>query len=179
MMKAFGKIIVTIFSITMLLSTACSLYPQKKIYVFPTSEVTVVGDTIYCSGKPFAKLWTIDGNYDRQERLFSTQAVNGGGLAIHYYTEDKDIWIHPVNGLSVYHDGKEYTRIDDMERVWNARDKSTTIHAGGRRMEKEDLIRSHVFYIKISDDGKYVYYKSDGILWNSSHEYQVEYGISN
>jgi hypothetical protein len=61
-----------------------------------------------------------------------------------------------------------------MQRVWRVRDESTAIHIGGRRMEKEDLIRSHVLDIKISADGKYVYFESDGMLWNSSHKYSVE-----
>lgn len=170
----------------------CMFTHQQKLYPFPTNEVTVVGDTIYCSGKPFAKLWTIDPNFPMQDRLFSTNTLyGGGGLAIHYYNNDKDVWIHPEKGISVYQNGKEYTKIEDMQKAWseirkevrdysNPQNKlpSTHLHIGGRQMEKEDLIRSHVFDVRISNDGKYVSFKSDGILWNSSHKYAVEYGTS-
>jgi hypothetical protein len=184
------KIIQLILAITIIALTACA-------HITP-SGVTVEGDTIYCAGKPYAKLWSIDSHLYMHDKLYSEQTTTFGlGLAIHYYNNDKEIWIHPGKGLSVYQDGNEYTGIENMQRVWNntiqearvyddkghwrwrdERPKLPALHIGGRPMEKEDLIRSGVFDVKISNDGKYVYYKAQGMLWNSSHKYLVEYGTS-
>ncbi len=166
-------------SITSLVLTACS---QKKLS-FSESEITVQGDTIYYSGKPFAKLSTIDADAILlgKDALFSSQTVSGFGLAIHYYDSDKDVWIHPRKGLSIYFDGHTYNKVNEMQQVWEKSRKQIRTARGfplrlaGQYMDKEDVIRIGVYDVKISNDGKYVRYKSQGMLWNSSHKYRIEY----
>ena len=84
-------------SITTLVFAACS---EKKLSLIE-GEITVQGDTIYYSGNPYAKLWTIDTDLYMTEkgRLFSKQATRGLGLVIHYYSNSKDIWIYPKKGV--------------------------------------------------------------------------------
>jgi hypothetical protein len=64
-----------------------------------------------------------------------------------------------------------------MNRVWAAFAKQDTeIYIGGKRPEKEDLIRSVFYDVKVSADGKFISYKTQGVIFNSSHKYLVEYG---
>ena len=184
------KKIVPMFTLIVVLA-AC-MFTGQKLYPFPGNEITVAGDAIYCGGKPFAKLMTLD--WDREETLAESPVVSGIWLVIHYYDNDKEVWIYPRKKLSIYQEGKEYTKIEDMQQVWSKfnqeiraynerhelypQQKAPHIYINGKDAEKEDLIRSVVFDVRISEDGKYVYYKSQGILWNSSHKYLVEYGVS-
>ncbi len=187
------KIFVSIFGVSIFIVIGCAFFQYKNISDFPPCEVTVAGDTIYCSGKPFAKLWSISSHCYTDDKLFSTDATSGLGLAIHYYNSDKDVWIYPEKGLSVFQDGKQYPKIEDMQRVWDVssreareyynaghgmppQNKLPVFHNGGKAMGKEDLIRSVVLDVRIrsDNDGVYVYYEAQGMLWNSSCEYLVE-----
>lgn len=48
----------------------------------------------------------------------------------------------------------------NVSHEMNPQNKLPSIHIGGRRLEKENAIRSVVFDVKISNDGKYVFYKA-------------------
>jgi hypothetical protein len=166
------------------LLSGCMWMEKPKLYPLPSGEVTVVGNVIYCSGKPFAELRYLD--IDNTAAPLS-EATRGFGLVIYYYQKDKEVWIHPKERMSIHRDGVEYTKIEDMNRVWAAflknhetddpnRIKWAYIYIGGKRAEKEDLIRSVFYDVKVSADGKYISYKTQGIIFNSSHKFLVEYG---
>lgn len=175
----------------MVVFTGCMM--DQKLITCPLSEggVRVADNIIYCGGKPFAELRYFD------TRMAKTLAEAKGiisELVIYYYNIDKEVWIHPKKGLSIYRDGEKYSSIEDMKRVWGAfkqehdaymrkegkfPKKWATIYLGGSPWHKEDAIRGvYADSVRISPDGKYVYYKTQGVLWNSSHKYQVEYGVS-
>jgi len=171
----------TFLILCLVLLSGCMGLQKPKLYPFPSNEVAVRGSVIYCSGRPFAELKYFD--------IYNTgvpfsEATRPLGLVIHYYENDREVWIHPKKRLSVVREGIEYTKIEDMNRVWTdfhkskdpSRAKWAYVHIGGKQWEKEDIIRSFVYDVKVSTDGKVISYKSQGIIFNSSHKYLVEYG---
>lgn len=146
-----------------------------KMYPLPEKSVLIEGDKIYCNGQLFAEL-----------RYFWTHEPTNShhGLAIYYYPYNKEVWIVPKEGWSTKLDNKEYFAISDLNRIEKEfrgkpiTDKGPYRLIGGNPPEKEQLIRSRVTDIKISEDGKYVNYKTDGMFFKSSHKYLVEYGVS-
>jgi len=166
--------------LTFVLLSGCMWMQKPKSCPLLSDEVTVVGNVIYCGGKPFAEL-----RYFDMENTAAplSEATRGFGLVIYYYQTDNEVWIHPKERVSVYRDGVDYTKIEDMNRVWAAfRQKHETkwayIYIGGKQSEKEDLIRSVVYDVKVSADGKFICYKTQGIILNSSHKYLVEHDVS-
>ena len=184
------KIIIFVLSLALIILTGCTLTQKPKSYPFPAGAVTVKDNVIFCSGKPFAELKYLEAfDADDAQSPF-TEKTRGRGLVIYYYRDNKEVWIHPKERLSVSRDGTEYTKIDDMERVWGEfmREhkllvkhklnsiKWAYINIGGRSMRKEDAIRNVFHEVKISDDGKSVFYKTQGMFFDSSNKYLVEYG---
>jgi hypothetical protein len=167
--------VISITVLTFVFLSGCTWMQKPKLYPLPSDEVTtVVGNVIYNSGKPFAELRYFDIN---NKGVPLSEATAGPGLVIYYFQQDKEVWIHPKKRMSIYQDGIEYTKIEDMNRVWAAFAKQDTeIYIGGKRPEKEDLIRSVFYDVKVSADGKFISYKTQGVIFNSSHKYLVEYG---
>jgi len=169
--------------IAVIIISGCMWAQKPNLYPLSSNEVTVVGNVIYCSGNPFAELRYFD--IDNTGAPFSDLTYSMG-LVIYYYQKDKEVWIHPKKRLSIYRDGVEYTAIKDMNRIWAGflQDHKTqdpnlkwaSVYIGGKSWEKEDMIRSAVYDVKVSTDGKIITYKSGGIFFNSSHRYSVEYG---
>jgi len=162
--------------VTLFFMNSCSAFSGNvKMYPLPEKGVHVKEDKIYYNGKLFAEL-----------RYFWTHKPTNShhGLAIYYYLYDKELWIVPKEGWSIKLDNKEYFSIKDLNRIEKEfkgkpmTDKGPYRLIGGTSPTKDQLIRSRVTDIKISEDGKYVYYKTDGILFKSSHKYLLEYGVS-
>jgi hypothetical protein len=171
---AMKKVISTMV-LTFVLLSGCMWLQQPKLYPLPSGEVTVVGNTIYSNGKLFAELRYFDIN---RKRVPLSEITAGPGLVIYYFQLDKEVWIHPKQRMSIFRDGIEYTKIEDMNRVWAALEigHDAELYIGGKRPEKEDLIRSVFYNVKVSADGKFIFYKTQGVIFNSSHKYLVEYG---
>ena len=151
---------------------SCNAFSNDiKMYPLPAKSVHIEGDKIYCNGQLFAEL-----------RYFWTHEPTNShhGLAIYYYPYDKEVWIAPKKGWSIRLDNKEYFLIKDLERIVREFEGKKIDPRRGPTLlfeppRKEQL---SVTDIKISEDGKYVYYKTGGILFKSSHRYLVEYGVT-
>ena len=190
------KYIVYIICLTLILLAGCMSVQKPKMFPFSGGEISVVGNVIYCNAKPFAELRCFEA-IDKDATAPVLECTEGLGLVMYYYAADREVWIHPKEGISVYRDGVEYIKIEDMNRVWreflherkiraNTVYESTAnrvswahLNIGGKAAGKEKLIRSYVYEAKISEDGKYVSYKTQGMLFDSSRKYSVEYGLSN
>jgi hypothetical protein len=135
-----------------------TLSETTKSYPLPESSVWVTGDKILHNDKPFAELryyFSAELSNNPGEAYLFRSHVQHRGLAIYYYNYDKLVWIFPDRGLD-----------DDIKRgYYSARSQS-------------DGYFGWVFDIKISEDGKYVYYKTRGIFFTRSHKYLVEYGVT-
>lgn len=157
-----------------------------KKYPLPQDSISVIDDKIYHNDKLFAEL-----------RYFHRYGSRYRGLAIYYYPHKKEVWIFPEEGWRIIKEGKEYTGIQEMEKVWQEYEEGVDEWSEGRRSnrpfvellfrnrhlsDEEAKITAWCFDAKISEDGKYVYYKSQGFFFgfffDSSHKYLVEYGIS-
>ena len=155
---------------------------KTKVYPLSDHGVTVVGDTVYENGVPFAQVRYLGGW--KGSGIFR-------GLGIYYYQYDKEIWISPKEGWTLQHDGVEYRRIEDINRIaeeYYEKDlewqqgrgpmpgSRPVRRIGGRRPHKLEP-GTRILNIKISADGKYIYYtKRD--FFESTHKYLVEYGVS-
>ena len=180
--------------VAMLVLTGCMFKQNPKAYPFSASDVTVEHNIIFCNGKPFAEVKILD--FDMRESYTETTPIIGG-IAIYYYSSNKEVWIYPEKVLSIVFDGKEYTKTDDIKRGWQIYSKEHDAYFKEKMEGHDDVhVPVHDAYItyngkhldkldpvwfsgvKISDDGKYVYYNKLGWLFDYSRKYLVEYGVS-
>ncbi|MBI5606909.1 MAG: hypothetical protein HY879_26560 [Deltaproteobacteria bacterium] len=182
------KKFIILTGILIVVLSGCGLKQNSKVYPIERNKVSVVGNMIYREGRPFAELRFFDANMAE----ILTERTWIDGLVIYYFDTDREMWIYPKKGLTVYQAGREYIKIDDMKRVWKnflqehgasrsgqlkTELKWAVIHLGGRLRSDSEVINK-VYGVRISNDGKYIYYNVQGIIWDSSYKYQVEYGIT-
>lgn len=139
-----------------------------KVYSLPDGDIEVHSDKIYYKDKLFAELRYLFTDKEHHKHR---------GLAIYYYPYDKEIWIFPEKGWSVFEGNKEHYSVKEIEEAWNKRGIRGLLF-NNRRADKGEAISAWCYDINISEDGKYVYYKTKGILYDASHKYLVEYGIT-
>ncbi len=140
----------------------------NKVYSLPDEGVTVSEDKIYHQGKPYAELRYL---------LTDKEHHKHRGLAIYYYPYDKEIWIFPEKGWGIFKGDKAYYSLKEIEAAWPVVGIRGLLFNNGRA-DKGEAISAWCYDVKITPDGKYVYYKTKGILFDSSHKYLVEYGVS-
>lgn len=145
----------------------CAMSNSQKIYPLQKSEVSVVGNKIYQAGKPFAEI-----------RFLATNSKYNihRGFVIYYYDYMKEVWIYPSEGWQIYGGNKKHCTIKEIEDEWHKGIQQFLIN--NKRADKTELVSAWCYDVRISDDGKYVYYKTKGIIYDSSHKYLVEYGVS-
>lgn len=157
----------------------CATVKPVQQNAYPQDDMFLEGDSIimYSNDKVFAEL-----------RYFMTYKKSNQhrGIAIYYYATNNEVWIYPLEGWQIRKDGKEYTSLRAVESFWlesqtksdfNER-KRYEILFGNKRPDKSDMLNTWVFDVNISEDGKYIYYKTPGVFFNSAHKYFVEYGVT-
>jgi len=143
--------------LTIYLLSSCVSIPKK--HSLSSKTVGVKDDKIYIDGKLFAEL---------RYGLLQEKKLNGKTvLAPEYYdfktfSEKKgkhytDIY---VRGFAIY-----YVKENTLVRIWPLDGNLEVRYTGG------------AFNIKISEDGKFINFTEHGVLWNSSHQYYVEYEV--
>lgn len=158
-----------IFLVILFCLIGCVVSQYQKLYPLPESDVRVIGDKIYHKDKLFAEL----------RYLWKGEKEWAQGLSIFYHLHNKEVWIYPVEGWKIRKGDKEYSTISDIERVMREeRVYGHEILLGNKIRGKSEILSTWVFDVKISEDGKYVYYKTSGIFFDSSNKYLVEYGVS-
>ena len=162
--------------------TGCSALHTggPPIYPIPPGSVSVDADRILHEGKPFAEL-----------RYFRNRDIVG--LAIYYYEPGKEVWIFPEAGWTLVSDQKEYVWVSDIDRVWNDYVKRNqegmrgtgkppedqpTRRIGGKYPSKSQIRLTRVSDVKISEDGRLVYYQTPGKSYDMVFAYEVETGRS-
>jgi hypothetical protein len=141
---------------------------KSKVYSLPDEGVTVREDKIYNQGKLFAEL-----RYLRTDKAHHKHR----GLAIYYYPYDKEVWIFPEKRWGIFESHKAFYSVKEIEAAWPVVGIRGLLF-NNRRADKGEAISAWCYDVKISEDGKYVNYKTKGILFDSSHKYLVEYGVS-
>lgn len=173
-MRMIALPMVVVRATLLLLLFGCTYLPETKTFPFPSTSISVSDDVIYCDGKPFAELKKY------RDRGFRAEDQRAAGLVIRYLNNNKEVWIHPKEGISIEKDGVRLTKIDELHRLWKGITPDQywwiEIYIGSRPMRKEDAIRSVVYDIRISPDGKYVLYESQGMIFDSYHRFSVEEG---
>lgn len=178
--KLLDKYVVMIFIVLLFFLHSCTM--ASKLYPLPETGANVKGEIIYHNDEPFAEL-----------RYFSDKQNNiQKGVAIYYYKDNKEVWIFPKEGWSIILGGREYFDVSDIDLMWNRYIVEHQKWATGKRIKLDiseeailllggnnpPKVQPVVFDVKMSEDGKYVYYKTSGFLGDSSHKYLVEYGVS-
>lgn len=135
-------------------------YPKEKI-------VRVENNKIYLDNELYAEL------------RYLNDEISGNryyrGAAIYYYPQKSEKWIFPLKGWVLKEDNTFYNNFSDIKRLW-AKDKYSSLLINGRNITKgEFFIYGFCYDINISKDGKYILYKTPGILFDSNHKYIVEY----
>ena len=157
-----------------------------KLYRLPESNVIVIGDQIYHGDKLFAEI------------RYLGDAKSAQGFSIFYHQYNKEIWVFPEEGFHIFivKENKKYSTIPEIKEWLNKKAKEkgytvavTTTHGEVHILDSKNIRYTRgdrdvgefkpmpsAFDIKISKDGKYIYYKTKGIFFDSSHKYLVEYG---
>lgn len=171
------NLILSIFFITYPVLLGFTMPQHQENDYTSKNQITVKGDIIYLNDAPFAEL-----------RYFMTDRKNNQhrGICLYYYRDNKETWIYPEQGWRMYQDGREYNSLRDVEKLWlesnNVSDlnerQNYRLFLGNKMPDKNDFLKTWVLDVKISEDGRYVSYKTPGIFFNSSHKYLVEYGVS-
>lgn len=145
----------------LLLCTSCAENKYSKhpiIHPVPNSGITIEENKILHNGELFAELrfyFTAKHSEDPGESYLFSAETQHRGLAIYYKNEDELVWIFPEDG-----------REEDVER-------------GRFRVQGQtDGYVGWVYDVSISDDGKFVYYKTPGLFSQSSLEYSIEHKVS-
>jgi hypothetical protein len=160
----------------------CQVLDGSMTYPIPAGAVTVQGDRIYHDGDLFAELRYFNLPYDKT-KLYCT------GFSIYYYPYDKEVWIYPKQGWRVVKDNKQYSGARDVDRIWNEYEKQVREYSGasGQAPKTVRLLLGNssppkfaptCMDVRISADGRYVYYKAGSGLYGVPYKYLVEYGIS-
>ena len=145
----------------------CAELPRP--FPIPQNGLLVKGDKIFHNDKLFAEL--------RYLAPSKSDSSSYRGLAIYYYPYKKEVWIFPEKGWSIFEGGKNYYTVHEIEQIWYKRG-IRGFSIDNKRADKSEFISAWCFDVRISDDGKYIYYKTRGIFFDSSHKYLVEYGVS-
>jgi len=168
---------VIVASLSLWLLCSCVAYSEQVVTSSASgANITVKDNTIYSEGKPFAELRYFDTYYDQNS------SVSHRGMAIYYYKRDQEVWIFPEMGWSIRHGDREYTSVHDVNKIFIER-KGQRIDAtkgpyllllGGKRPSKEQILTTRVYDVRISEDGRYVFFRTQGMLRGSKHRYSVE-----
>ncbi len=168
--------------------------PREVHFPGPEGMVKLAGDKIYLNNKLYAEL-RYTGSYYSELRNDNLYKDNPTGVAIYYYPFDKEEWIFPKCGWAyfVFEEKKLYSTIakmDELDRT--ARERGYTYHSNISGLDHLDtdkvylMIGSNKFEsaeksatptandICITEDGRYVCYKSSGR--NKRQSYRVKYG---
>lgn len=127
-------------------------------YQLPTQDIRVKKDKIYHNGNLFAELryyYPFELADNPNEAYSLRGSIRYKGVAMYYFNEKKLIWIFPKRGLE------------------KASAEGQCLSKG-----KNDAYFIWAFNIRISRDGKYVYYKKHGLFKTKQYIYSVEKGIS-
>lgn len=150
------------------------------VYPMPPGAVSIDGDRILHENQPFAEL-----------RYFRNREIVG--LAIYYFGPDKEVWIFPEGGWTLVSAQKEYVSVGDIDRIWNdyvrrnqegmrgtgkMPDDQPTRLIGGKYPTKNQIRDTRVSDVRISEDGKLVYYTAPGKSYDTVFAYGVETGRS-
>ena len=128
-------------------------------------KIFVKNNIVYYKGAPYAEL-----------RHFNDGICSNRGLSLYYYRENKEVWIHPEQGWIVKNisNGKRYKKISDIQKVWDINNRELRLLLGNNKVpSKEDLISSCSYDITISEDGRYIQYKSRGIFFEKTHKFYI------
>lgn len=187
-MKKFQFIIRIFLIILCFWLFGCSnIYITNQLkYPLPKKGITVKEDRIYHNDKLFAELRYFHLN-GKQKNFHEIKKSGVRGLAIYYYSHKKEVWISPEEGWSVTDGKNEFHSSKDVQRIWNdylskvkiSNTPTYPLRLGGSGPTKERIITTGAFEIDISPDGKIVYYKKPGVLFNSRYKYYIELGVSN
>ncbi len=147
--------------VTLSLVWGCASIDFSKLPVqhpVPDSGIKIEGDKILHNGQLFAELryyFTSRRSENLGEAYMFSAEIQHRGLAIYYQNENQLIWIFPKEG-----------RAEDVERGYFRARGQTDGYVGW------------VYDVRISDDGRYVYYKKPGLMTQSSYVFSIEHAVS-
>ncbi len=139
---------------------------HNKSFLLPESDVHVMKDKIYIKDTLFAELRYLAKN---------EQTGFARGVALYYYPYDTEEWIYPKGGWKIYKGSKDKYTINEIAEAWDKKGIRGFM-IDNKRADKGEAIAAWCFDVRISDNGKYVFYKVKGIFSDSTYKYEVETG---
>ena len=142
-----------VIAIVLVLSLlGCSALKGSDAVTLRRSGIEVNEDKIYRNGQIFAEL----------RYLFPDSSGNAyRGIAIYYYPSMQEVWIYPEGGWQIRGGLKRHYTIKEIEE---ARANGKPILREGEPLGKEAAIAGWCFDIKISEDGRSVFYMTHSSL---------------
>lgn len=146
--------------IPLLFITTCATGLETKSIKYPlhNADITVTSNKIVVNNKLFAELKCYFPLGNTPQSNSNEIIVCSGqyrGLSIFYYDKKELIWIFPTRGLEA-----------DVKKGHHT------------ALGQSDGYFGWISNIKISEDGKYIYYKKAGFSGPTHYIYSVEHGIS-
>jgi hypothetical protein len=148
--------------VTMVIMISCASASQKL------DRTSVSENKLYYNDIPLAELRYLGRVSNDQGKILHR------GLAIYYYHSNKEVWIYPENGWKVAGGDKDYYSIEEIDVVLRKRGFGGVLF-NNRKVDKNEAIHAWCFDVRVSNDGKYVYYKTKGLIFESSQKYSIEY----
>ena len=147
--------------VALLLAAGCMSVPQA------TGTRSVQDDKVFLNGSLFAEL----------RYLGTTTSTDGRtsqrGLAIFYPARREEVWIFPEHGWGIVDGGKDHYALREIEDEWQARGFGG-LTFNNKKVDKNAVVFAWCYDVRISEDGGYIYYKTKGWLFESSHKYIIK-----
>lgn len=112
--------------------------------------VEVRGNKIYRNGEIFLELRYLYPSPPSGDKYY--------GIAAYYYPSKQEVWIYPKGGWQVRGGPKSHYTVKEIEEAMA--NPYTTVLREGKVLSKEEAIAGWCFDIKISEDGRFVIYKT-------------------
>jgi len=155
----------TIISILLcFLIAGCSSYSSHRRC--PDIPIRVEGVRIFLEDQEYAEL-----------RFFRSGSCIRA-FTIHYFQTDEDEWVYPEEGwvLEELSSGMKYDDIEEIDRLWNSGREGLRLLLGDRLITKEKFVSTFTCLsdINISEKGDRVTFKKKGMLFKTSHSYEIQ-----
>lgn len=142
----------------------CFSIPNDKTYHLESNRI-VQDSKIYQNNQLLAEVFYF-GTYQNSHR----------GVVIYYPQDSKSEWLYPKNGESLF---VKCCSLDDLQTLAKYKDPFGSEFLKltlGRNPTKDEVIFKRCKDVKISNDGKYIYYVIPGLFFDTSHSYLIKSG---
>ncbi|WP_321418297.1 hypothetical protein [uncultured Desulfobacter sp.] len=154
---------VLVLMITIFFLAGCIMAQANRLSI--DEELLIRNNEIYVNNKKFAEL------------LFFMDAGMIRGFGIYYHLSNNQVWVYPKKGWCIEQvdTGIKHHSLFELNKIWRSDKKKIRLLLGDRPPSKGEFISTWCFDVKFSDDGRFVKYKTKGVLYDRRHQYPINY----